>query len=338
MSEAGIDTGTDVGRPAAVLVGVGAAVPPTLVTNEALAAVLETSDDWIRSRTGIRQRHVAGTGTTTADLAVAAGAEALRVAGTTRVDMVVLATTTPDRRCPATAPSVAARLGLGPVPAFDISAVCTGFVYALGVASAAVVAGMAGSVLVIGAERFTSIVDPTDRDTAVIFGDGAGAVVLRAGRSDEPGALLGFDLGSDGTGEDLITVPPGSPAGGDGWFRMDGRRVFREAVRHMAGSTRRVLDHVGWPADSVQHLVGHQANVRILHMLAAELGVPEECVVVHLDRVGNTSAASIPLALADLARSDGVARDDRVVLTAFGGGLTWGSTALAWPGIQCRAG
>jgi 3-oxoacyl-[acyl-carrier-protein] synthase III len=320
--------------PTAVLAGLGAAVPPRVVTNRMLAGRLDTSDAWIFSRTGIRQRHVAGPGVTTGDLAVAAGGRALRAAGMaghgTAVDMVVLATATPDRSCPATAPSVAARLGLGPVAAFDIAAVCTGFVYALTVAAATIGSGMARSVLVIGADTFTSMVDPTDRNTAVIFGDGAGAVVLRAGDDDEEGALLGFDLGSDGDEAELISVPAGHGAAGR--LTMVGGAVFRHAVRHMTDSTLQVLDRVGWPVTSVGHLVGHQANIRILNTVATELDLPPDRMVANIDQVGNTSAASIPLALADAAAGSRFTPGERMVLTAFGGGLTWGSVALTWPG------
>ncbi|MFL6113390.1 MAG: beta-ketoacyl-ACP synthase III [Catenulispora sp.] len=311
---------------AAVLAGVGGALPSRVVTNDDLAGHLDTSDEWIRTMTGIRQRRFADSGTTTGDLATAAGAQALKSAGTAGADLVVLATTTPDRPCPGTAPTVASRLGLGNVPAYDVAAVCSGFLYALAAAAGAIGTGLADSALVIGAEVFTSLIDPADRGTAVIFGDGAGAVLLRAGDAGEPGALLGFDLGSDGEGVDLITVPE---AGGH--FTMAGRKVFTRAVTHMAGSARTVLDRVGWDAGSVDWFVGHQANLRILNSTAEALGVDPERVVVHLDEVGNTSAASVPLALAASAAAGRLRAGDRVLLSAFGGGLTWGSAALTWP-------
>ena len=311
---------------AAVLTGLGAALPPRVVTNDELAQRLDTSDEWIRSMTGIRRRRFADSGMTTGDLAADAGAQALKCAGVVGVDLLVLGTTTPDRPCPGTAPSVAARLGLGHIPAYDVSAVCSGFVYALSAAAGAIAAGIAESALVIGAETFTSIIDPTDRGTAVIFGDGAGAVVLRAGAADEPGALLGFDLGSDGTGVDLITVPERG-----GYFAMQGRKVFTRAVTHMAASARTVLERIGWPPGSVDWFVGHQANIRILNATADSLGLERDRVVVHLDEVGNTSAASVPLALAAAAADGRLRPGDRVLLSAFGGGLTWGSAALTWP-------
>ncbi|MGW2635608.1 beta-ketoacyl-ACP synthase III [Streptomyces sp. NPDC001348] len=332
----------DPGRRAAVLTGLGTFLPPRAVRNEELSEHLDTSDEWIRTRTGIRQRYWADPGTATGDLAVEAGARALKSAGVTGADAVVLATTTPDHPCPATAPWVAARLGLGPVAAHDVAAVCAGFVYALASATGLIASGVAERVLVIGAETYSGILDPTDRNTAVIFGDGAGAVVLEAGRADAPGALLGFDLGSDGTQHDLIAIPGGGSrqrSGGNppdpatSWFTMQGKKVFARAVAAMGGSSAAVLDRVGWPRGSVDRLVGHQANVRILHAVADRLGIDRERAVVNLDRVGNTSAASIPLALADAVADGGLRTGERVLLTAFGGGLAWGSTALVWPDV-----
>ncbi|WP_030681336.1 beta-ketoacyl-ACP synthase III [Streptomyces sp. NRRL B-1347] len=328
---------------AAVLAGVGGCLPPTAVTNDELADRLDSSDAWIRSRTGIRQRYFAPPGTATSDLAVGAGAKALKSSGTPDADAVLLATTTPDRPCPATAPVVAARLGLTGAAAFDVSAVCTGFVYALASAAGLIAAGAAERVLVIGAETFSTLLDPDDRSTAVIFGDGAGAVVLRAGDAAEPGALGPFDLGSDGGREDLITVPAGgsrqrlsgvAPAARDRYFAMDGKEVFRHAVRRMSASARAVLDRAGLRPDDVDHLVGHQANLRITNHVADEVGIPRRRCFSNIAEVGNTAAASIPLAL-DQAHADGVlTAGGRVLLTAFGGGLTWGSTVLTWPRLD----
>ena len=327
---------------AAVLCGLGTALPPHPVTNADLEALLDTSDAWIRSRTGIGQRYWTD-GATTGDLATAAADRALKSAGTGAVDLVVLATTTPDHPCPATAPDVAARLGLGPVPAFDLAAVCSGFVYGLATAAGFLGAGLAGSALVIGAETYSTILDPADRGTRVIFGDGAGAAVLRAGRPDEPGALRGFDLGTDGAQRDLIVVPGGGSrarAGRDqgaaearSYFTMQGKAVFREAVLRMGASVKAVLARAAWDPGSISRLVAHQANERILRAVADETGVPRDRVVVDLDRVGNTSAASIPLALSRALSAGRLAAGDRVVLTAFGGGLAWGSTALVWPSV-----
>ncbi|MCX4747730.1 ketoacyl-ACP synthase III [Kitasatospora sp. NBC_01287] len=327
---------------AAVLAGLGAVVPPREITNQMLSERLDTTDAWIRTRTGILKRHAVEPGGATSDLAVEAGGRALKSAGLDAVDLVVLATATPDHPLPGTAPEVAARLGLGQIPAFDVAAVCAGFVYALSVGAGAIAARTAESVLVIGAEAFTSILDPQDRGTAILFGDGAGAVVLRAGQDDEPGALLGFDLGSDGSLADLIVIPGGGsrqrsgglpPDQDTSWFTMQGREVFTQAVTHMSKSTRSVLAKVDWPVETVDRIVGHQANVRILHSVSELLGIPKERAVVHLDQVGNTSAASIPLALAAAAERGELLPGHRVALTAFGGGLAWGSAALVWPDV-----
>lgn len=331
-------------RPAAVLTGLGAYVPPRTVPNEELSRRMDTSDEWIVQRTGISQRHWADPGVATSDLAVEAGHRALKSAGSGGfgdIDMVVVATTTPDQQCPATAPDVAARLDLGTVAALDVSAGCTGFVYALATASAALVAGYAERALVVGAETFHPFLNPADRGTAVIFGDGAGAVTLRRGTSDEAGAVQTVDLGSDGTLKDLVGIPgngsrprstrPIQPD--DQYLYMDGKEIFAHAVNRMAQSSSAVLAKAGWGVDEVDHVVGHQANLRILHALARELGVDREHLVCHIDQVGNTSAASIPLALEDAAARGRFQAHDRLLLTAFGAGLAWGSAAITWPEI-----
>lgn len=323
---------------AAVLTGLGVNVPPHVLTNDDLAERMDTSDEWIRARTGIRERRVADDDTATADLAVEAGLRALKSAGGTGVDAVIVATTTPDRICPSTAPEVASRLDQTGVMAFDIGAVCSGFVYGLAAGAGLIAAGTADRVLVIGAEVMFRFMAPADRSTAVIFGDGAGAVVLRAGRSDELGAFGPFDLGADGGGSDLIRVDAGGsrlPASRDGipadahFLHMDGREVYRHAVARMVASSRTVLERVGWTVDDVDRLVAHQANSRIIDAVGDRLGLPAAKRFLNVDRYGNTSAASIPLALADAGLSPG----DRVLLSAFGGGLTWGSTVLTWPDI-----
>ncbi|MGW5735631.1 MULTISPECIES: beta-ketoacyl-ACP synthase III [Streptomyces] len=328
--------------PTAVVRGIGAWVPPRVVTNEELAAELDTSDEWIRSRTGIARRHIADPGTATSDLAVEAGRRALKSASLDAADCVIVATTTPDRICPATAPLVASRLGLGTAAAFDVGAVCTGFLYALAAGAGLVTAGTARSVLVLGADTFSSILDPADRSTRAVFGDGAGGVVLTAGDAGEPGALGHFDLASDGTGSGLITVPSGgsrdpiragSVERADPYFRMEGKAVFRNAVERMAASARRVAEERGWSVADVDLLVAHQANLRIMHAVADQMRLPRERCAVNVDRVGNTAAASIPLALADAAEDGTLRPGHRVVLTAFGGGLTWGSCALRWPDL-----
>ncbi len=319
-----------------VLAGLGTWVPPTVVSNHDLAQRLDTNDEWVRSRTGIATRHHAEPGVTCADLATEAGARALKSAGVDHVDAVIVATTTPDRVCPATAPTVAARLGLPQVGAFDVGAVCSGFVYGLASGAGLVSAGISGSVLVIGAEIISAFLNPEDRSTSVIFGDGAGAVVLRAGSPDEHGALGPFDLGSDGDRSDLINVPAGGsrmPGGrgvtapSDHYLFMDGREVYRHAIPRMVGSCNVVLDRAGLEVGDIDRFVAHQANARILEAVADRLDVPADKRVMNIDRYGNTSAASIPLALADARLQAG----ERVLVTAFGGGLTWGSTIFTWP-------
>lgn len=328
---------------AAVLAGLGAFLPDRVVANTELAEVLDTSDEWIRTRTGISQRYRISETQATSDLAVGAGLRALESAGWPDIDLLVLATTTPDFPCPATAPEVAARLGLGNVAAYDLSAVCAGFVYALASAAGSIMAGAAQTALVIGAESYSTILDPADRGTAVIFGDGAGAVVLRAGDSAEPGALLAFDLGSDGAHRPLITIPSGGsrraspdPSGAlpSAYFQMSGREVFTHAVNRMATSCGAILDRVGWSRTSVDRIVAHQANVRILNAVTDILDIDHSRLVVNIDQVGNTSAASVPLALEYGVLSEQLHFGQQVLLTAFGGGLAWGSTALVWPDLK----
>jgi 3-oxoacyl-[acyl-carrier-protein] synthase III len=338
--------GADEPITAAVLAGIGAWLPARVVTNHDLAAYLDTSDEWIRSRTGIRSRRWVDQGTSTADLAVEAGWRAMRAARMERVDAVVVATTTPDRLCPATAPEVASRLGLTGVAAFDISAVCTGFLYGLATATGLIAAGNARRVLLIGAETFSTIIDPKDRATAVIFADGAGAVVLRAGRPSEPGAIGPCDLGSDGGQSDLIEIPAGgarqrstgtTAPPEDHYFRMQGRDVFRHAVERMASSALAALDRAGWTTADVDRFVPHQANARISAAVADRLGVDPERVVSNVELVGNTSAASIPVLLAEGAIDGRLVAGQRVLLAAFGGGLTWGATTLWWPRVGALA-
>jgi 3-oxoacyl-[acyl-carrier-protein] synthase III len=327
---------------AAVVCGLGGWLPPRVVTNHDLPAELDTSDEWIRTRTGVVQRHVADPGMATSDLAVEAGARALKTSGSSQADAVLVATTTPDRLCPATAPEVASRLGLTGAASFDVAAACTGFIYGLACAVGLISAGVAGRVLLIGAETYSSILNPLDRGTAVIFGDGAGAVVLRAGDPDEPGAIGPFDLGSDGDGSDLIAIPGGgsrqrlSPEpelATDRYFTMTGREVFRHAVLRMTSSTQVVLERAGWQVSDVDRLVAHQANTRILHQLADQLRIDRTRLVTNIDRVGNTAAASIPLALVQGVADGTIRPGHRALLTAFGGGLTWGSTLLTWPDL-----
>ncbi len=316
--------------------GLGAALPSTIVTNDDLAARMDTNDEWIRSRTGIAQRHVAAPGQATSDLAAEAGAAAIADAGLVPGDIgtILVATTTPDHAIPGCAPLVAAKLGTQ-AAALDLNAACSGFVYGLRVAGGLARTGD-GPILLVGAEIFTRVVGPDDRDVAILFGDGAGAVVLEA---DDDGRLGPFDLGSDGTDPSMLwceaggTAMPATPElvdDGRHHLTMRGREVYRNAVATMSASSRRVLDAAGLDVDDVDLLVGHQANRRILAAVGDRLGIDESRCHVSVDRHANTSAASIPLALAD-ARAAGVLTEgDLVLLTAFGAGLTWASTLLTW--------
>jgi 3-oxoacyl-[acyl-carrier-protein] synthase III len=322
---------------AAVICGIGHWLPPLEVTNADLCARLDTSEEWIRSRSGISSRRVATDGMTTSHLAVEAGRRALESSGDDEMQALVLATTTPDRRCPATAPDVASRLGLTGIAAFDVSAVCTGFLYGLATAAGFIAAGIADRVLLIAAETFTTLLDPDDRSTVPIFGDGAGAVVLRRGTSDEPGAIGPIVLGSDGELNALITV---DPAGAEyegarpGYFRMQGRDVFRLAVKRMSESAQQATAAVGWRMDEVDWLVAHQANARIITAVATELDIAPERRALNIQRVGKTAGASIPILLAQSTADGCLAPNDKVVLTAFGGGLTWGATTVVWPDLK----
>lgn len=315
-------------RVGAVVTGIGTCLPETVVTNDEVSRHLDTDHAWILRRTGIERRRRVSASTGTGDLAVAAGAAALKSAGRDGCDLVLLATTTPDRRCPATAPWVASQLGLA-AAAFDLSAVCSGFVYGLAVGTSMIASGACDRALVIGSDVYSSIVDPNDRTTAVVFGDGAGAVLLERGRTSDPGAVLHTELGSDGTGDELITIPPQGE-----YLTMQGHDVYTRAVTTMTESARSVAGKVGWDMADVDAFVGHQANIRILKSVAKRLGLPPERVITNIADVGNTAAASIPLALADAAAQGRIGEGDRLILTAFGGGLTWGSAAVVWSGAE----
>ncbi|MEU9331620.1 beta-ketoacyl-ACP synthase III [Streptomyces sp. NPDC048290] len=317
-------------RRAAVVCGVGAALPPHIVSNADLTTRLETTDEWIRSRTGITQRHVAGTDLSTTDLAVRAGAQALADGEPVTAEALVVATTTPDRCCPATAPSVATRIGLTDIPAYDLAAGCTGFLYALATAAGLIAAGTVRTVLVIGVDRLATLPDSDDRTTVPLFGDGAGAVVVRCGSADEAGALGPVVLGSDGTGADLIR------ASRPGALHMDGGEVFRYAVDRMCTASRRAATAAGWVLGDIDRLVPHQANSRITAFVARRLGIPDNRRLSNIAETGNTGAASIPLLLAHAAADGCLQPGHRTLLTAFGAGLTWGATTLTWPGL-CRS-
>ena len=313
-----------------VLLGSGSALPRRIVTNAELAVRLDTSDEWIRERTGIAHRHVAGEGEGTATLAIAAARAALADAGIegAAIDLIVLATATPERTFPATACAVQDAIGANGGIAFDVAAVCSGFLYALGTADAMLKAGMAGRALVIGAETFSRILDWEDRATCVLFGDGAGAVVLEAREGSDRG-IVATRLHSDGAHEELLYVDGGpSSTGTVGHLRMRGREVFRHAVGNLSAVLNEVLADAGVEAGAIDWVVPHQANARILDATAKKLGIPREKVIVTVDRHANTSAASVPLAY-DTARRDGrIADGDLVMFEAMGGGFTWGASLV----------
>jgi len=331
----------------AVLQGLGTAVPSRTVSNAELAPALGVSDEWIRRRTGIAQRRVVEPGTTTADLATTAGRNALKSAQIDAVDAVVVATTTPDRLSPATAPEVAWRVGVAPAAAFDIAAVCSGFVYGLATCAGLIAAGIADKVLLIGAETNSYFLEhtPETRGPAILFGDGAGAVVLRAGEAGEPGAIGPFDLGSDGAAADLIRIEAGgcrqrartAPGSDEVHWTISGQEVYRRAVEHMTASARKVLAAAGRVIADVDRFVAHQANQRILDRVAEQLAVPEDRRIGNVAMVGNTGAASIPLALGDACRAEELLAGHRLLMTSFGGGLTWGSALMTWPSVDVVA-
>jgi 3-oxoacyl-[acyl-carrier-protein] synthase-3 len=318
------------------VVGCGAYLPRKVVTNADLAGRLRTSDEWIAQRTGIRQRHVAAEGELTSDLATAAAEAALKQAGLSgeEIDLLVLATTTPDHTFPATATVVQARVGMTRGAAFDLQAVCSGFVFALATADNFIKAGQAKTALVIGAETFSRILDWDDRSTCVLFGDGAGAVVLQAsegqGTVDDRGVLT-TQLFSDGRYYKLLYVDGGpSATRTTGFVQMEGREVFRHAVVKMGEAVDAAIAAMGITGRDVDWLVPHQANLRIIDSMQHRLHLPSEKVVVTVDKHANTSAASVPLALAQ-AVSDGRIRPGHLVLLeAMGGGFTWGSALIRW--------
>ena len=316
-----------------VLIGTGSALPVRVVTNAQLTETVDTTDEWIVERSGIRQRHIAGEGETTATLATEAARNALAAAGieAQSIDLIVLATATPDQTFPASATLVQQALGCTGGIAFDVAAVCSGFLYALGVADAMLRTGMANRALVIGAETMSRIVDWEDRATCVLFGDGAGAIVLEAQDCNDPAApgVIATRLHADGTHNELLFVDGGpSTTGTVGKIRMKGKEVFKHAVTNLADVLREVLDAAGVTAEQLDWVVPHQANKRILDGTAKKLGLPADKVIVMVDRHANTSAASVPLAL-DLAVRDGrICPGQLVMLEAMGGGFTWGASLI----------
>ncbi|MEJ6477789.1 MAG: beta-ketoacyl-ACP synthase III [Octadecabacter sp.] len=319
----------------AVVKGVGHYLPARTVENSEFEATLDTTDEWIRTRSGIERRHFAAEGETTSDLATHAANAALADAGLTGadIDAIILATSTADNTFPSAATMVQANIGNTTGYAFDVQAVCAGFVFALSQANALIVSGQATRVLVIGAETFSRIMDWTDRGTCVLFGDGAGALILEAapgnGDSGDRG-ILSTDLNSDGRYRDLLYVDGGVATQNTGVLRMQGKEVFRHAVEKLAQTAHTALDKVGLSADDVDWVVPHQANIRIIQSTAKKLGVGMDRVVVTVQDHGNTSAASIPLALSVGVANGQIKRGDLVVTEAIGGGLAWGAVVLRW--------
>jgi 3-oxoacyl-[acyl-carrier-protein] synthase-3 len=320
------------------ITGLGCHVPERVVTNNELARLVDTSDEWITSRTGIKERRFAAEDEALSDLALPASRVALEAAGISGgdLDLIIVATVTPDMMFPATAALLADRLGAGEAAAYDLSAGCTGFVYGLVQAYGMIASGLSRHALVVGADVLSKLMNLADRSTCVLFGDGAGAAVVEP---VESGGFLAFELGADGSGGVDLSLPAGgsrAPASaetvarGDHYVHMNGRQVFKFATRVLVSSAERVLEQAGLSSGDVDVYVPHQANVRIIDHAVAKLGIPKERVVVNVDRYGNTSSASIPLALADALAEGRVHKGDTVLLTGMGAGLTWGSAVMNW--------
>jgi 3-oxoacyl-[acyl-carrier-protein] synthase-3 len=311
--------------------GTGGYLPERVLTNEELSKMVDTSDEWIRERTGIRRRHIAAEGELTSDIATAAARAALEAAGipVSDVDLIVLATTTPDQTFPATATAVQAKLGMTWGAAFDVQAVCSGFLFALATADSMLKQGLFNTALVIGAETFTRILDWSDRGTCVLFGDGGGAVVLQAEEwtGDNLAGIITHHIRTDGTKSDLLYVDGGvSSTGTIGHVRMEGNRVFRHAVTNISSAIQSIYDETGLTGDDIDWFVPHQANKRILDGVAKKMNIAEEKVIITVDEHANTSAASIPLALNHAVRSGRAKKGDLILSEAMGGGFSWGAS------------
>ena len=324
------------------ILGVGSYVPDTIVTNEDLKKYMDTSDEWIRERTGIRERRFASPEQATSDLATEAARKALAHAGVSaeEIDLIIVGTVSPDLLLPSTACLVQNNIGAVNAGAFDLSAACAGFIYGLIMGSQMVKTGACKKVLVIGAETLTRIVNPGDRGTGIIFADGAGAAVL--GETEQGFGVLSFDMGSEGSGGNLLYLPGGgsripateeSVKAGLHTVKMDGSEVFKFAVRIMGKTVDTSLAKAGLSKDDIDVLIPHQANHRIIQSAAKRIGVPMDKVVMNVDRYGNTSAGSVPLALDEAVRQGKINTGDNVVLVGFGAGLTWASCIMKWKGI-----
>ncbi|MEO8452160.1 MAG: beta-ketoacyl-ACP synthase III [Gemmatimonadota bacterium] len=326
-------------RPIVEIAGLGATAPSRVVTNDDLAKVLDTSNEWILDRTGIRERRMLGPDEKLSDLFVLAAKDALNRAGVAYadIDTIICGTCTPDRRLPSTACEVQGKMGGGTAAAFDVNAACPGWLYSLTVAEGLVAAGTSRNALVLGGDRVWSIVDRSDRGTAVLFGDGAGAAVVRAATSDR--GILSSVLGAEGSLTDLLYIPAGGSSEPPSvktveeksmFVKMAGREVFKVAVRRMAQAGHQALEQAGIAPDQLNLLVPHQANLRIIEATAKEAGVPLAKVMVNVDKYGNTSAGSIPLALVEAEAQGRLRRGDVVLLVSFGAGFTWGAMVIRW--------
>jgi 3-oxoacyl-[acyl-carrier-protein] synthase-3 len=332
--------GTANGRRIAIT-GIGTRVPERTVTNDELSTMVETTNEWIMERTGIRERRIAGADEALSDLCLPASRQALEAAGVeaSSLDLIIVATVTPDMAFPSTGAILADVLGAPDAAAYDLSAGCTGFMYALAQGYGMMAAGLSQRALIVGGDVLSKIMDWSDRSTCVLFGDGAGAVVL------EPvteGGFLGFELGADGSGGPQLFLPAGGSrmptsaetvSGGQHFVQMNGREVFKFATRALVSSAQTLLDRCGMTVEDVDVYVPHQANVRIIEHARGKLGIPEERVIVNVDRYGNTSSGSIPLALADAEADGRLTRGSLVLMTGMGAGLTWGSSLIEWSGL-----
>ena len=344
------DPRTTTPRPATApravhVTGWGRYAPSQVLTNADLARIVDTNDEWIRSRTGIRERRVAAAHETTASMAAVAGKRAIAVAGIDpdEIDLILVATLTPDYWMPSTAALVKEAIGNTRAAAMDVSAACSGFVYAFASAQAYIASGMARHVLVVGAELLTRFLDYTDRNTCILFGDGAGAVVLSG--SDEPGGALGIELTTEPSGAYMIWLPAGGSkappsqttvARGEHFIRMEGRETYRFATKTLASTALAAIERAGLHPDDIDLIIPHQANIRIIEAVAKGLDLPMERMFVNVDRYGNTSAASVPIALAEAVDTGRIAVGDRIVLVAFGAGFTSGAVAIEWTADPVR--
>jgi 3-oxoacyl-[acyl-carrier-protein] synthase III len=332
--------------PNAVITGWGMYAPPRVMTNDDLTKLVDTSDEWIVSRTGIHERRIAGDDETTGSLSLNAARDALAVAGVdpSLLDLVIVATCSPDYPLPATSVTVATALGATRAAGFDLQAACSGFLYGLATGSSFIRSGMYRNVLVIGVEVLSRFIDWTDRNTCVLFGDGAGAVLLQA--SDQPGGLTGFNLYSDGTGYEGIIVPAGGsvcPASpkttveGQHYIHMAGREVYKYATRQLADSAVAALRDAGIGVADVDQFVFHQANLRIIENVQRQLSIPAEKTYINIEKYGNTSAASVPMALAEAVAAGRIKQGDKILMVAFGAGYTAGAAVVEWTADPARA-